>query len=185
MGGSCQCKPGLERCGGRCVDVQTDPNRCGACDAQCNDDQVCNGGNCACRPGLDLCGGSCVDLQSDPDHCGDCGTTCAADERCNAGTCESTTSGSCPNDTCDLGNGRQACVDFQTDPQNCGDCGNTCNTDEICVDRNCRNYAVALTCNSCPCDQVCNRLVDSNTCCPGGLGSGSNALICVDSGSCP
>jgi hypothetical protein len=126
-----------------------------------------------------------VDLQSDPAHCGACGTACAADERCNAGTCESTASGSCPNDTCDLGNGQQACVDFQTDPLNCGGCGtnnadNRCASNEVCVDGNCQWFVPASGCTACPCD-VCNGdNLDGAACCDNG-----GSPICVRDGVCP
>ncbi|MBL8601664.1 MAG: hypothetical protein JNK72_07060 [Myxococcales bacterium] len=52
-------------CGGRCVDLQYDPDHCGACGQVCPSARVCEGG--VCRPGQRLAGGnnhSCA-LRSD------------------------------------------------------------------------------------------------------------------------
>lgn len=42
----CVCAAGLEQCGLKCLDLQTDEKNCGACGAVC--DGVCDGGQCKC-----------------------------------------------------------------------------------------------------------------------------------------
>lgn len=58
----CQCIPALEdldldkldtpreRCGGRCVYTDSDPNHCGACERVCGDGAACVGGECQGEP---------------------------------------------------------------------------------------------------------------------------------------
>lgn len=48
-GGGDDCNQTL--CEGQCVDLQTDPNNCGACGAFCGDDVLCVGGRCAIAVG--------------------------------------------------------------------------------------------------------------------------------------
>ena len=199
-GGSCQdaggggggnpviCSGGTTDCGnGRCVDTASDPNHCGSCGQQCANAEVCNVGKCTCRPGLTDCGGNCVDTNSNPNDCGGCsgnggsGAMCQMGEICNGGSCMTGTAGDCPKDACSNNNGRVACVDFASDPLHCGDCGTRCDRDQVCVGGKCRAYAPAVSCNQCPCNDVCQRLVDSQTCCEGGGG----APICVEGDTCP
>jgi hypothetical protein len=40
------CPEPLHECNGSCVDVQTDPRYCGACDRPCRAGEVCRGGAC-------------------------------------------------------------------------------------------------------------------------------------------
>jgi hypothetical protein len=42
----CVCVDGKQLCGNSCVDTQTDPANCGACDNQCATDQTCEDGLC-------------------------------------------------------------------------------------------------------------------------------------------
>ena len=80
---------------GVCVDLETDPLNCGACDNVCPRGgactvPVCVAGQCglaqapdntnpnaACPfPAVACCGGTCTDIFNDPNHCGTCGTQC-------------------------------------------------------------------------------------------------------------
>jgi hypothetical protein len=44
--GKPSCAPGLNQCGGDCVDLRTDNEHCGACDKHCGDKRVCSNGKC-------------------------------------------------------------------------------------------------------------------------------------------
>jgi hypothetical protein len=58
------CAPGTVACGGGCIDVNSNPDHCGACSIDCstNSADTCNGGICQCQAPRTLCGGHCVDL---------------------------------------------------------------------------------------------------------------------------
>ncbi len=62
-------------CEEQCVDLEIDPNNCGACGEICPRFTFCCGGEC--RPFFD----------DDPLNCGACGRVCAVDERCCRGRC--------------------------------------------------------------------------------------------------
>ncbi|MGK4007579.1 MXAN_6577-like cysteine-rich protein [Sorangium sp. So ce1036] len=137
------CDDDLSLCGGACVDTQTDPEHCGACDGVCADGQHCEAGACVgeggatgagsasasggvdvptCGAGEAECDGGCVDLQSSPVHCGRCGVQCAPDETCTEGACrcnEGLTA-------CVAAGASRACVDLSSDPLHCGGCGAAC-----------------------------------------------------------
>ena len=72
------CNQSLTQCGDHCVDFDSDPEYCGACDRTCSLTEVCSGGECqdTCDEGLTGCYDSCVDLDTDPSFCGDCGIYC-------------------------------------------------------------------------------------------------------------
>ena len=121
--GACVCRPELTDCNGVCVDLQSDPDHCGACAAPCMD--VCVSGVCADAASctFDICGGACVDTQTNPLHCGKCNFPCAADQVCFADQCWDyapaigcTTCGGCsscpaPEVCCDLPGYGVSCVD--------------------------------------------------------------------------
>ena len=88
VGGECQCREGLDPCGGACVDRQTDPQHCGSCNMDCGA-EVCQDGDCVSECGEELvdCDGACVDLDRDPLHCGGCAMACGGDELCIEGEC--------------------------------------------------------------------------------------------------
>ncbi len=75
-------------CGDACIDPETDPMYCGACDIECATGASCSTGTCTC-PALqpDVCDDTCVDASSDEANCGDCGVACEGDEQCVGGTC--------------------------------------------------------------------------------------------------
>ena len=116
--GSCVCRPGLTDVSGTCLDLQTDPQNCGAPGQRC--DGVCSGGRCArdCPAPRRECNGGCVDLQTDPLNCGDCGNTCDRDELCINGRCRgyqgAPTCAACRGEfprCCGYGAGGLVCVD--------------------------------------------------------------------------
>lgn len=94
VGSGCECRLGFTRCGGACVDLDTNPAFCGECMQSCLDDDsaVCEAGDCqddgGCSAGLTQCGRSCVDLRTHPLHCSECGEACDGDEVCIEGDCE-------------------------------------------------------------------------------------------------
>ena len=99
VSGTCECRPGFDRCGGTCVDLDIDAAHCGDCGRQCveNDDgelelNLCRARDCVdddvgCGPELSLCGQSCVDLETHPLHCNACNRSCNGDEVCIEGEC--------------------------------------------------------------------------------------------------
>jgi hypothetical protein len=48
--GRCRCASGMSRCGGVCVNLQTDPRNCGSCGARCQLFAACSAGTCDCVP---------------------------------------------------------------------------------------------------------------------------------------
>ncbi len=102
--------PGTEAiCMGTCVNLQHDPNNCGACGTACPSGTLCAMGACrmSCPMGLLSCplpagtpsdagagdGGDagppeiCVDLMNSRFNCGACGHACAPAETCGYGRC--------------------------------------------------------------------------------------------------
>jgi len=159
------------------VDLQSDPNNCGACGKTCAHNQYCSSGACTCLPNMTLCGTSCFDLRSDPDHCGSCtATPCSAGDKCESSSCQTGTCTS-PLTACDV-SGRSACVDLSAGEPYCGTCGTVCSPNEICAANHCQPYEPATPCTSCPCTTC-----DSRACCPP-IGTQPNP-ICVTGTACP
>lgn len=74
-------------CSGQCVNVQTNPNNCGACGRTCEAGDICLNGACAC--GADTCQSLGKQCGSWPDGCGgtlDCGS-CTPPLQCGDGVC--------------------------------------------------------------------------------------------------
>jgi hypothetical protein len=90
--GSCvaPCPIGQTSCGGVCVNLNTNPNHCGACRRVCASG-VCNLGTCAgtCMEGQTLCPplNRCVNLNNNRLHCGACNTPCPPLQMCRMGIC--------------------------------------------------------------------------------------------------
>lgn len=86
-------------CGGRCVDLQSDPTNCGACETRCTTTRphmqaLCFAARCAtrCAEGWRNCDGNdangCeTDEQNDRTNCGGCGITCPAGNVCVVAAC--------------------------------------------------------------------------------------------------
>jgi len=131
--GSCE-DLGLTDCGGSCVDLATDVQHCGACDAVCAPEHAtgrCVASTCEIEE-CDPRWGDCND--QDPDGCetslasaSDCGD---CDVRCEGATPVCVDAGtlacgaSCSDaDLTDCGG---SCVDTTTDLEHCGGCGDAC-----------------------------------------------------------
>lgn len=105
VSGACVCRPPYTDVGGRCIDLNTDPNHCGGVGVTCQGN--CAGGTCVrgdCPSGTTSCDGACVDLRRDPGNCGECGRSCSGGEIC-VGQCRRVTiptdCTSCPCASCD------------------------------------------------------------------------------------
>ncbi len=82
--------------GGSCVDLMSDAQNCGRCQAPCPAPTTsCTDGNCTCPAQTQLCtsGGnaSCTDVSRDVSNCGSCGNACAQSfaqgSSCSLGHC--------------------------------------------------------------------------------------------------
>ena len=153
---------GSTECTGLCVNLDTDRDHCGACEAACEQGQVCSEGTCSisCQVGLSECAGTCVNTQTDNQHCGDCGVVCEAGTVCVEGSC----SLSCQQG---LTNCEGACVDTTSDNRHCGTCNHECEAGQVCSNGTC-----VLTCASGTVD--CGTCVDPLT----------NPDYCGASGDC-
>ncbi len=171
--GACAC-PSLapDRCGDQCVDMETDPGHCGACDRACvaptgtcrngvcvscavDDDcpatgQSCQSGQCLCPSGQAVCDATCVDLSSNDAHCGTCTTVCAATQACTGGECVCT-------DPL-LTNCSGTCVDLTGDDVHCGSCATDCTTTSspYCLDSACVQCRDHEDCASTPATPACD-----------------------------
>lgn len=110
-----------DRCGSiACVDLQSDPSHCGACDVECSAELECVGGACSCPGGGIVCGDTCVQPESDPLHCGGCDNDCQGNP-CIEGTCACVGLTFCG-----------GCVDTQTNADHCGGCDMPCGFGRTC-----------------------------------------------------
>jgi hypothetical protein len=115
--GKCRCKSGLNECGGKCQNLDTDGNHCGSCNAGCATGIPCTNGAC-CVPitrAFEESRGSCA----------------SSDACCDAGTCCTFLDGGGP---------ESKCFDLLTHQTACGA---TCETVVNCLnfqpDRQCVN----------------------------------------------
>lgn len=116
-------------CGGACVDVETNPQHCGGCDAACPRGAQCVAGVCGCPSGEAVCSGACANLQDDRSNCGTCSNTCTTGASCNDGECR------CPGVRGTVCAGE--CADLDNDSANCGQCGTSCLGGTVCVAGGC------------------------------------------------
>ncbi|TNE44839.1 MAG: hypothetical protein EP343_29750 [Deltaproteobacteria bacterium] len=136
------CNDNLMVCSNQCIDVQTDPKHCGACEKSCATGDACCSGSCvslsssqdhcgtcgkACKEGQQCCGGACVTLSTDKQHCGACGVVCKQGEDCCGG----------------------ACVNLQNSVQHCGVCGQSCVGGERCCGGSCVSLSDPKHCGAC------------------------------------
>ncbi len=132
------------------IDLLTDPDNCGSCEATCSDQDMglraCSEGACSldCFAGFEDCNmtlddGCETNTLVEADNCGRCDNVCS--DRTNAaGTCGAGTCGI----TCDMGfadcdmdpmNGCE--IEVAADRDNCGVCGNVCSGADSCVRGSC------------------------------------------------
>ena len=176
-------------CGALCVDVQTDPENCGACGKACAATEACVAGKCSaqCPAGELLCGGdagrSCVNAKTDNKNCGACGKTCKSTEACIAGGCSS----SCPigKTMCTPEGGAAYCTDTKNDNANCGACGRPCNATEACVGGVCQGSCAPeqTLCGADAGKPYCANLDSDNANC-GDCGKACGAFQTCTTGAC-
>ena len=188
------CAPGFSACNGSCVDEQTDPNHCGACNNVCTAPPgatpECSAGACtsSCLAPDLTCGTACVDPLTDPNNCGTCANKCTAPSNgtpeCSSGAC--TFVCTTPDTKCG-----SACVNTQTDPNNCGACANVCGTVPNGTSV-CSSGACGATCNTgfstCGGSMLCGINLQTNTSDCGACGNVCptfpNGTAVCSSGSC-
>jgi hypothetical protein len=170
------CCPGQQFCDGDCVELQSDPYNCGACDNFCD-------------PVLyRCCRGICTEklsFETDSANCGECGHVCESCTECVAGRCEPIDCGSpclaCVDNSCESTCGEDECCTASgcfpstvlcLPDESC--CGETCCAagEKCCGDRCC--YADEQCCGDglcCPNDATCcgtnNCCYPEESCCPG------------------
>ncbi len=154
------CSLGSVACTGACVDVSSDPLRCGDCMTRCpappNSVATCMAGSCdfECDSGYADCDGDpsngCESTLRELDNCAACGRACAlpgAVTSCSTGTCEllgcMPLLGDCDGDAT---NGCEQ--DLSSDVTRCGSCDVACPTGVDNGTVACAAGACQLTCNA-------------------------------------
>jgi hypothetical protein len=110
-----QCSAGLSPCSGKCVDLQTDQENCGACGFSVPYGETCRNGQFSgssgqnkngsspapsvttsttaagmqgsCPSGQISCSGTCRDIRNDNGNCGSCGNICPSGQNCQNSRC--------------------------------------------------------------------------------------------------
>ena len=197
------CGPGgAACCGGACLDVRSDPHRCGSCNHACslpNAVAGCSQGACtiaSCAAGYADCNhlvddGCEVHLADDLGSCGACGQACAL-SHARAGCSHS----GCYIRACDFGWDDCDATDATgcettvlSDVHNCGGCGNTCpaapHAKLGCVNAQCALDACDNGFADCDGSSVngceTNTLTDRNNCGQCG-GACAKNLVCINGG---
>jgi hypothetical protein len=176
-----ECRPGLVECEGRCVDLASDLESCGACGAACASGEACIQAACTAAGGdaaiLEQDAG--VPVLREPD-----GSLAVVPSRPLPGVRPApwmpAVDPALP-PACDLGelacNG--GCVRADRDPSHCGACGRACSAGELCVAGSCASSCPAplLSCGAL-CVDTDN---DPDHC--GGCGVRCDTGLCID-GAC-
>lgn len=123
-----------------CVDLSSDSDHCGTCNARCLAGAVCASGRCGCPDAWLECDGVCVDVTSDPESCGSCDASCGAGGVCESGRCTSCDGLS----VCD-----GLCVDVASDDAHCGSCGRACEARATCAAGVCECDGDLVQCGTC------------------------------------
>jgi len=188
-----ECAPGYALCGGACVDIQVDPEHCGACDSVCGGGQSCTDGRC---DGFDagafafdggvvpLDGSSGADAGRFTDGGGaDGGTGGVIDGAvADAGASDGGTSDGGTSDGgtgCEVGELQcgDRCVRPSVNARHCGGCDMACAAGAFCVEGSCTDECPSPRAT---CDGLCINLAsDPDNCgacgiaCPSGVCSAS------------
>tara|TARA_B100000609_G_scaffold199150_1_gene200904 strand:- start:16679 stop:19822 length:3144 start_codon:yes stop_codon:yes gene_type:complete len=127
------CRGHLSGCAGKCVDLKTDNQHCGACGHRCKSDEFCKAGQCApknCLNGETLCGATCHVLSSSNQHCGACHNACKNGFSCRKGQCIE----QCGPSTTLCGT---TCHDLNSSSKHCGQCDHVCQSGYQCRQGQC------------------------------------------------
>ncbi len=154
------CAPGYRDCNGIAsdgceVDITTNTNHCGACDAACDLDNTashsCVSGTCRvtdCDANYANCdandaNGCEINTQTTLTHCGGCFNACnlahASAQACVGGSCQ-VTACTDPYDNCNTAHPDGCEINTDTNASHCGDCNTACNlahANNACVDGSC------------------------------------------------
>jgi len=117
-----QCSAGLSLCSGKCVDLQTDPDNCGACGFSVPYGEACWNGQFSSSSGQNTGG-------SYPESSGTTSTGSGLTSATAAGMPGSCTAG---RSFCS-----GTCRNLQNDTGNCGSCGTTCPSGQTCQNGRC------------------------------------------------
>jgi hypothetical protein len=119
---SSQCSAGMSLCRGKCVNLQTDSDNCGACGFSVPYGQICKNGRFSSSSGGNDSGVSSAPAGTTPAGSAiPSATTAAVQVSCPSG--RSSCSGTCR--------------DLLNDPENCGSCGNNCPSGQNCLNARC------------------------------------------------
>ena len=144
------------------VEINRDPNNCGACGNRCPEGTPCLDGKCGCPSGKIACHGTCIDPRSDDWNCGACDHICETpadacepaqpnshygciDGECGKKKCDNNfadcnhdfSAANCDGDGCE--------VEGLNTTENCGGCGIKCKPHEQCINEG-NGYECAVPC---------------------------------------
>lgn len=166
-------------CSGRCVELSSDNENCGACGFACPPSTRCTAGACSslCRATESKCVAGCADLASDVRNCGACGLECAPGKACSSGSCVDCA----PTQALCSANGQPYCANLSSDDANCGSCGAVCPMGQVCMDSACNDPCKAglVYCAPSSCVDVATDSTNCGTCGHDCLGSACDGGRCV------
>ncbi len=150
-----KCREGYTVCGGRCVDLQTDPDNCGTCGNACAAGVQCISGSC----GGSVDGGSDADAAPTDSGDADADANDGAEPHPDGGDGGNPEAGDGGNP--DGGDGGNCTPPFDT-PSQCGDCNTQCTGSTSICSPSDGGYACVPLCTA-PLVQCKNQCVDLNS----------------------
>jgi hypothetical protein len=204
LSGVCDCKVGFTACSGKCKDLSTNNNHCGACNNECGGGEFCCSGECIadCARGETCCNGACIVGACFPCPIGNepCGDTCCPPfETCCDDVCVDEVQSN-PDHCGTCGNrcgglrccSRGECVaSFQFDEDNCGRCGFECPRPprvpnaQTCCSGTCRNLPTDEDhCGACGAECPFGETCSFGVCSCFGIGATCSPLACCGGGEC-